>query len=209
MDCNCPDRRALPVHRSNVDRRIPGRCRRDPGGRHARSGETSEAGQAGGDEDSGKAAAKTAVVVTPPSQTPVPTEEALPPPPAEVQPALTALPGGLTKPNIIFVLTDDLAINLLQYMPNVQKMQKDGTSFSRYFVTDSLCCPSRSSIFTGEFPHDTAVFTNTGAGRRRLRRLREAGLSNEDLRAGAAGRRLQAGDARQIPQRLRADQKRP
>ena len=34
--------------------------------------------------------------------------------------------------------------------------------FDNYFVTDSLCCPSRSSIFTGRFPHDTGVFTNTG-----------------------------------------------
>jgi arylsulfatase A-like enzyme len=45
-------------------------------------------------------------------------------------------------------------------MPNVLKMQKDGVTFSNYFVTDSLCCPSRSSIFTGQYPHDTGVYTN-------------------------------------------------
>lgn len=65
-----------------------------------------------------------------------------------------------TRPNIVFVLTDDLSMNLVQYMPNVLAMQKEGTSFSNYFVTDSLCCPSRSSIFTGKLPHDTGVFTN-------------------------------------------------
>src|SRR5215469_9823206 len=64
------------------------------------------------------------------------------------------------KPNIIFILADDLAWNLVQYMPNVQAMQHDGITFSNYFVTDSLCCPSRSSIFTGKLPHDTQVFTN-------------------------------------------------
>src|SRR5271166_6823542 len=64
------------------------------------------------------------------------------------------------RPNIIFILTDDLADNLVQYMPNLQQMQKDGTTFSNYYVTDSLCCPSRSSIFTGKFPHDTHVLTN-------------------------------------------------
>ena len=47
-------------------------------------------------------------------------------------------------------------------MPHVVKMQKDGVTFANYFVTDSLCCPSRSSIFTGRFPHDTGIFTNTG-----------------------------------------------
>ena len=65
------------------------------------------------------------------------------------------------KPNIIFILTDDLAWNLVQYMPNVQAMQRDGLTFTNYFVTDSLCCPSRSSILTGKLPHDTQVFTNT------------------------------------------------
>jgi N-acetylglucosamine-6-sulfatase len=81
----------------------------------------------------------------------------------ELDPAnLTTAPASSKKPNIVFVLADDLAMNLLQYMPNVQQMQKEGTTFSNYFVTDSLCCPSRSSIFTGKFPHDTGVFTNTG-----------------------------------------------
>src|SRR5579859_165298 len=70
-----------------------------------------------------------------------------------------AAPG---SPNIVFVLTDDLAINLVQYMPHVLEMQKDGVTFSNYFVTDSLCCPSRSSIFTGRYPHDTGVFKNVG-----------------------------------------------
>jgi arylsulfatase A-like enzyme len=60
------------------------------------------------------------------------------------------------------VLTDDLAWNLVRYMPHVQQMRRQGMTFTRYFVTDSLCCPSRSSIFTGMFPHDTGVFTNNG-----------------------------------------------
>ena len=64
-------------------------------------------------------------------------------------------------PNIVFVLTDDLSSNLLKYMPNVGDMRKQGETFSRYFVTDSLCCPSRSSIFSGRLPHNTGVFTNT------------------------------------------------
>jgi arylsulfatase A-like enzyme len=66
------------------------------------------------------------------------------------------------RPNIVFVLTDDLAWNLVQYMPQVQRMRQQGTTFDDYFVTDSLCCPSRSSMFTGRFPHNTGVFTNGG-----------------------------------------------
>ncbi|MFG2951389.1 sulfatase family protein [Streptomyces adustus] len=67
------------------------------------------------------------------------------------------------KPDIVFVLTDDLAMNLIPYMPQVRQLQKDGMSFSNYYVTDSLCCPSRSSIMTGQFPHNTGVFTNNGS----------------------------------------------
>ncbi|MCQ8188115.1 sulfatase family protein [Streptomyces rugosispiralis] len=67
-----------------------------------------------------------------------------------------------TKPNIVYVLTDDLAWNLVKYMPHVQEMQKKGTTFSNFFATDSLCCPSRTSILTGQYPHNTGVFTNSG-----------------------------------------------
>jgi N-acetylglucosamine-6-sulfatase len=85
-------------------------------------------------------------------------QQAAPPPP----PPPASHPAKAGAPNIVFVLTDDLAINLVQYMPHVLQMQKDGVTFKNYFVTDSLCCPSRSSIFTGRYPHDTGVFKNVG-----------------------------------------------
>jgi hypothetical protein len=93
-------------------------------------------------------------------------EPAAPIPPASA-PAAQAPPGQPVanagkRPNIVFVLTDDLAVNLVQYLPHVLQMQKDGVTFVNYFVTDSLCCPSRSSIFTGRFPHDTGIFRNIG-----------------------------------------------
>jgi arylsulfatase A-like enzyme len=66
------------------------------------------------------------------------------------------------RPNIVFVLTDDLSMNLLRFMPHVLAMERQGLTFRNYFVSDSLCCPSRASIFTGNFPHDTGVYGNTG-----------------------------------------------
>lgn len=77
-------------------------------------------------------------------------------------PSASGPSAGPDRPNIVFVLTDDLSRNLVRYMPHVQELQKDGTTFDDYFVTDSLCCPSRSSILTGDYPHNTGVFTNNG-----------------------------------------------
>jgi arylsulfatase A-like enzyme len=67
-----------------------------------------------------------------------------------------------TKPSIVFVLTDDLSLDLLRFMPHVLAMERNGLTFKNYFVADSLCCPSRASIFTGNYPHDTHVFSNSG-----------------------------------------------
>jgi len=74
----------------------------------------------------------------------------------------SAAPRSGARPNIVFILTDDLSLNLVQFMPHVLEMQKRGVTFTNYFVTDSLCCPSRSSIFTGRYPHDTGIFRNQG-----------------------------------------------
>jgi N-acetylglucosamine-6-sulfatase len=86
-----------------------------------------------------------------------------PPPGAIAQSTPTPTPSSAAKrPNIVFILTDDLAWNLVPYMPHVLQMQTAGVTFANYFVTDSLCCPSRASIFTGRYPHNTGIFRNTG-----------------------------------------------
>ncbi|MFV2172121.1 sulfatase [Actinomadura sp. LOL_016] len=45
-------------------------------------------------------------------------------------------------------------------MPRVQEMRKKGLGFSKFFVTDSACCPSRATILTGKLPHNTGVLRN-------------------------------------------------
>src|SRR3954469_17420016 len=65
------------------------------------------------------------------------------------------------RPNILFVLTDDLSWDLLRFMPHVRQLQRDGMTFRQFMVSDSLCCSSRATILTGEFPHNTRVLGNT------------------------------------------------
>lgn len=75
-----------------------------------------------------------------------------------------AAPAPPSKPNIIFIHTDDLSANLLPYLSAVTGpggLTSTGATFRNYFVADSLCCPSRSTILTGEMPHNTGIRTNT------------------------------------------------
>ncbi|HZC73195.1 MAG TPA: sulfatase [Jatrophihabitans sp.] len=74
----------------------------------------------------------------------------------------TAAATGHRRPNIVMVLTDDLTKNLVRYMPHVRALKAAGMTFTNYTVTNSLCCPSRSSILTGRYPHNTGVFANEG-----------------------------------------------
>ncbi|HET9125105.1 MAG TPA: sulfatase [Solirubrobacteraceae bacterium] len=69
-----------------------------------------------------------------------------------------------SRPNIVFILTDDLSQDLVPYMHRLSALKRHGLAFRNYFVSDSLCCPSRATIFTGNFPHDTGVFTNADQG---------------------------------------------
>ena len=65
------------------------------------------------------------------------------------------------RPNIVVVMLDDFSMDLVQTMRSAQRMRKAGATYPHSFVTDSLCCVSRSSFFTGQYPHQTGVRTNT------------------------------------------------
>ncbi|MBA3718160.1 MAG: sulfatase [Actinobacteria bacterium] len=82
------------------------------------------------------------------------------------------------RPNIVFIVTDDLSWNLVQYMPRLRQLQAEGTTFSRFFVSNSLCCPSRASILTGKFPHNTGIYTN-GGREGGFARFHDSGLERE------------------------------
>ncbi|PLN80394.1 Arylsulphatase [Aspergillus taichungensis] len=64
------------------------------------------------------------------------------------------------KPNFLFVITDDqdLQLNSTAYTPHILRHIKDkGIDFTNHFVTTSLCCPSRVSLWTGRQAHNTNV----------------------------------------------------
>jgi len=68
------------------------------------------------------------------------------------------------RPNIVLIVTDDQRWDTLSQMPGVDRLLADrGLTFSNAFVTNPLCCPSRSAILTGTHSHSTGVYTNEGA----------------------------------------------
>ncbi|KAF2635653.1 Arylsulphatase [Massarina eburnea CBS 473.64] len=67
---------------------------------------------------------------------------------------------GTSKPNFVFIITDDQDLHLssMDYMPFVQKhFGQGGTFYKRHYCTISICCPSRVSLLTGKAAHNTNV----------------------------------------------------
>ena len=78
-------------------------------------------------------------------------------------PAASSAPAAPGKPNIVFILTDDLDAESFKLFPRLKSLLGDqGVTFNDMFVTDSLCCPSRSSILRSEFVHNHQVYSNGG-----------------------------------------------
>lgn len=68
------------------------------------------------------------------------------------------------NPNILLVITDDQAQGTMEAMPEtLEFFREGGTEFVQGYVTQPLCCPSRASIFSGQYPHNHGVNTNNGA----------------------------------------------
>ncbi|MGH7773490.1 MAG: sulfatase family protein [Candidatus Binatia bacterium] len=69
------------------------------------------------------------------------------------------------RPNIIFILADDLNVETMAHLPRLQSLlAARGTTFANYFVSLALCCPSRASILRGQYAHNTEIFTNMPPG---------------------------------------------
>jgi len=67
-------------------------------------------------------------------------------------------------PNVLLVLTDDQRANTLVGMPRVMEdLVGEGTTYPNAFVPTSWCCPSRASLLSGKFAHNSGVWENLQA----------------------------------------------
>src|SRR5436190_4401428 len=69
-----------------------------------------------------------------------------------------------TRPNLILIIADDMSAedcgaygNKGVQTPNLDRLAREGMRFTRGFVTTSSCSPSRASLITGKYPHNTGA----------------------------------------------------
>jgi len=73
------------------------------------------------------------------------------------------------RPNILFILTDDLRWDTLGCYgshdirtPNLDKFASEGARLDAFYVASPLCCPSRAVFLSGLYPHQNGVEWNVG-----------------------------------------------
>ena len=71
------------------------------------------------------------------------------------------------QPNVLFILTDQQRYDTISALghphcitPHLDRLVKEGISFSQCHVTAPSCAPSRASLFTGHYPHTTGILKN-------------------------------------------------
>jgi N-acetylglucosamine-6-sulfatase len=64
------------------------------------------------------------------------------------------------RPNVVVIETDDQTVADMAVMPHTQRLIGDaGTTFTDSYVSLSLCCPSRATFLTGQYAHNTGVWS--------------------------------------------------
>ncbi|WP_439183157.1 sulfatase [Carboxylicivirga taeanensis] len=89
---------------------------------------------------------------------------------AIVMSACTTEPEKISKPNILFIVVDDLGYSDLSCMgseyyetPNIDKIAANGVNFTNGYAACAVCSPSRASLLTGKFTARHGITEYIGA----------------------------------------------
>ena len=77
---------------------------------------------------------------------------------------LTGFLSAQDRPNFVFFITDDISAedlgaygSTVAKTPNLDRIASEGLVFDNAYLTTSSCSPSRCSIVTGRYPHNTGA----------------------------------------------------
>lgn len=77
---------------------------------------------------------------------------------------LHAAPAPDSRPNILFIFSDDHAEHAISSYgskvnttPHIDRLARTGMRFTNSFVTNSICTPSRATLLTGQYSHLNGV----------------------------------------------------
>lgn len=83
------------------------------------------------------------------------------------QSTLFAQNANTQRPNIIFILADDLGYGDVGFngqklikTPNIDRLAREGVKFSQFYAGTSVCAPSRSSLLSGQHTGHTYIRGN-------------------------------------------------
>ena len=106
------------------------------------------------------------------------------------------------RTNVLIIVTDDQRFDSLQVMPKTQRLiTQKGVEFTNAFATTPACCPSRASIFTGQYVHNHGVLTNDGSTTINLDQSTtlQARLQEQGYKTALFGKYLNGWDVTQPP----------
>ncbi|QBN20447.1 sulfatase family protein [Flavobacterium nackdongense] len=82
--------------------------------------------------------------------------------------------GKASKPNIIYIMADDLTIQAISAYggiykdiaptPGIDRLAKEGMLFQDVLCTNAICGPSRAAILTGKYSHINGFYKNENGG---------------------------------------------
>jgi N-acetylglucosamine-6-sulfatase len=74
-----------------------------------------------------------------------------------------AVASAIGRPNIVVIMSDDQTMDDMRVMPQTRSLIGEaGLTFTNNVVTYALCCPSRATFLTGQYPHNHGVRSNGG-----------------------------------------------
>jgi N-acetylglucosamine-6-sulfatase len=81
------------------------------------------------------------------------------------EPTIAPSAGAASRPNIVVVIADDQTLEDQVVMEKTNALLgSKGTTFQRFYAQHGLCCPSRATFLTGQYPHNHGVLYNKPPG---------------------------------------------